>query len=119
MVINNSDDKFMEVREQMRGGEGKVMLEHFLQGKKLPANVRMAALLTLENGSSIGYHVHDRESEIYYVITGEISYSEKPDGSEAVTLERGDFTCAGHGGGHTVKGVSEKPAQFLAIVVTE
>ena len=59
-----------KLNENMRGGEGSVKLEHLLTQDELNNKGRLYAKLTLEPGSSIGYHVHEGEMESYLIIGG-------------------------------------------------
>ena len=68
-MIRRKGNYKAEEREEMRGGDGKVRIEHFWDAKEeLKANNRLFAKLTLEPGSSIGFHPHIDEEEVFYIV---------------------------------------------------
>lgn len=98
----------------MKGGPGKVRFSHWPE--ELPAHVRVVSLITLVDGDGIGYHVHDRETEIYYMIEGKLIFN---DNGNTVIAKKGDAMFTGSGEGHMVLNRSGEKATFLAVIVTE
>lgn len=97
----------------MRGGQGTAALE------KLPAlfpNCRLGAIITLARGVSIGEHVHEGESELYYILEGTATYRHNQKESE---LFAGDFTICLPGEHHAITGTSETPCRLLALIVLD
>jgi len=113
MIKRNGDYKADTV-ENMRGGDGSVTIEHLLSPAELYDKGRLYALLTLEPGSSIGYHVHEGEMESYYILSGAAEYS---DGGAPITLLPGDITLTPSGEGHTVKCAGDVPLKFVAQIL--
>ena len=62
--------------ENMAGGDGHVIIKHLLGDKELNGKCRMFAEVTIEPGSSLGYHEHHGNSETYYIIKGQGEYND-------------------------------------------
>ena len=87
-MIRRKDEFVKEERTAMRGGNGTVKMEHiWKKGDGLNSNVRMYSKLILEPGTSIGYHVHENEEEIFFVVSGR---AEVDDNGVKSILETGD-----------------------------
>ena len=67
-MITHQNQQSHSVREFMRGGRKHVELTKL--SAQLPANMRMFNVLTLIPGASIGYHVHEGETELFYFLEG-------------------------------------------------
>lgn len=102
-----------EKREHMRNGEGTVSIEHFFP--KLPAGCRLASVLTLPKGTSIGEHEHNHEAELFYVLAGAALYN---DNGLTSMLTQGDCAIVSDGR-HSIEGISDEPCRVLAVIITE
>jgi len=100
--------------DRMRDGDGYVTVERLLTPQELYEKGRLYAILTLEPGSSIGYHLHEGEMESFYVAGGEAEYI---DGDETVTLLPGDVTLTLSGEGHSVKSIGAAPLVLVAQIL--
>ena len=69
-MIKRSADMETEVRERMREGAGTVEILHIFRKEELKGRVRLFALLRLPKGCSIGTHAHEKEEEIFYILSG-------------------------------------------------
>lgn len=106
MIINMSkvDETIVD---NMRGGEGKVVLNKI---KDLPQNVSMYAKITLRNGDSIGVHTHIENSEIIYVLKGEALVID--DGKSSL-LREGDVNICLANHSHSI--VNNQCEEFVAL----
>jgi mannose-6-phosphate isomerase-like protein (cupin superfamily) len=113
MVIKRSEMK-TEIKEQMRGGDGKVTLVHFTdcQDEK---NIRLLAEITLPPGASIGNHRHDAETEYFLIASGNGIVDD--DGVEK-PISAGDSIITGGGASHSVKNTGNVPLVLHAVIVT-
>lgn len=103
-----------EIRREMRGGTGQVGIEHLWEpAKEMLAPNRMAAKLTLEPGSSIGFHRHEDEEELFYIISGR---AQADDNGVTVELEAGDTLLTGNGAGHSIRNIGEDALEILAVI---
>ena len=66
-----------EVVKNMCGGDGEVKIKHILGEKQLNGKCGLYAEVTIEPGSSLGFHEHHGESETYYIISGKGEASTK------------------------------------------
>jgi len=100
--------------ENMKDGEGFVTLESLLTPDELYNKGRLFSVMTIDPGSSIGYHVHEGEMEAYYVLSGE---AELDDNGETVALNAGDTVYTADGKGHSVKNAGATPLKILAVIL--
>ena len=107
-------DMLREEKKNMRGGSGSILLDTF--DAPNPKNCRLIAVITVEPGCSIGSHAHDGETEIFYVLEGQL---QADDNGTDVTLYTGDALYTGGGASHSVKNVKNQPAKMLAVIITE
>ena len=91
------------------GGEGRAVLTALFERGVLTANV---VKVTLEPGCSCGEHDHTEDSDLYFMLEGEIVMLE--DGKEYV-LHAGDVEYCTPGHSHGAINRSDKPASFLAV----
>ena len=115
-MIVYEKDRPRKVIEELKGGKGKTKLTFFCENKDLPPKCKLAAMLTLENGCSLGPHAHDGETEFYYVLSGVGNTLEN---GEVVQIKAGDITITGGGNSHYIEGASEEPLKLLAIVLLD
>jgi mannose-6-phosphate isomerase-like protein (cupin superfamily) len=115
-MVLNAKDKTSEIRENMRGGNGSVQLESFLPSGELPKGYRLFSELTLEQGCSIGKHMHQKESEIFYILSGEAVVD---DNGKEVTLFPGDVAICYSGQSHSIRNEKAEKLKLIAVIVVE
>ena len=113
MVIHRSEMQ-VEEKERMRDGEGVTRITHLCDGST-QKNARMFAEVTLNPGSSIGYHRHDSETEYYFILSGTGLVND--DGKE-IEVKQGDSVITGNGAYHSIKNTGSVPLVFHAVIVT-
>ena len=106
----------VEQKENMRGGEGVITIEHLLSQDEMYSKGRLFAKIIVEPGDSIGFHVHENEMEAFYIVSGE---AEMSDNGEAVNLSIGDTILTKAGEGHSVKSVGETSLEMIALILFE
>ena len=105
-----------EIRQAVRSGTGSVSFQHiYAKGSELNQNMRLFAKLVLEEGCSIGYHVHENEAEIYYILSGT---AETDDNGVKRILKPGDSTMTRSGEGHSIKALGPGKLEFIATIVS-
>ena len=104
-----------EVRVNMRGGEGQVTLSA-LAKEELPSMCRLLSTITLPAGASIGHHVHENETEIFYILEGT---PEITDDDATYVAQPGDTILTGPGHGHAVKNGGDGAVRMLAVIIKE
>ena len=105
-----------ERKENMRGGDGHVLLDHILEKEALGEKCKMYARVTLEKGCSIGYHEHCGESETYFILSGHGFYND--DGTEQVVWS-GDVTYTSDGHRRGISNAGEEDLVFMALILAQ
>jgi mannose-6-phosphate isomerase-like protein (cupin superfamily) len=113
-MIKGKDLMERELRERMREGAGKVEILHVFSREELRGKARLFARLRLVKGSSIGYHLHEAEEEIFYVLSGRGLVTEDGRVSE---VGPGDAVLTGGGGGHSIENRGEEPLELMAVIL--
>ncbi len=114
-VIVREEDMKKVCRSEMRGGKGEVSLgfsvgpENQIEG----SSFHMVATVDLDPGSSIGYHIHENDEEMYQVLSGNGLYS---DNGRDVEIKRGDVMVCPRGEGHSITNTGDAPLIFLAVI---
>jgi len=105
-----------EHRENMRGGEGTVLISHAAPAGMLPPGLRLHAQLNLPPGASIGVHAHERETELFYVLQGQ---GEMLENGAWAPLSPGDATATGGGETHALRNIGDEPFMVMATIVKD
>lgn len=113
-MIKTSEMMTREIRTKMRGGEGEVELIELFTSAELTGKARLVARLTLKQGCSIGFHEHDQEEELFYVLEGEGVFTEN--GRETL-VKKGDATLTGNGSGHSIRNDRPEPLVLMAVIL--
>lgn len=113
-MIRCSDDVKVEVRENMRGGGGKVTIGHFFGRDEFTANTRLCAKLTLPPGAGIGPHIHETEDEVYIITRGA---GVLDDGSMEQRVNVGDAVLTGNGDSHAIRNDGEEDLEIIAVIM--
>jgi mannose-6-phosphate isomerase-like protein (cupin superfamily) len=113
-MIRRKSEMEKEVREHMRDGKGTVEILHVFRQKELQGKVRLFARLRLQKDCSIGYHLHDGEEEIFYILSGT---GRMTDGDTTSIVGPGDAVLTGGGSGHSIENAGEEPLDILATIL--
>ena len=81
------------------GGNGNVIMEHYIDEAMLNDTIVMYAKVTLKPGCSLGYHEHNGNSETIVVLQGTADYN---DNGLPMTLHAGDRVYCPNGKGHSI-----------------
>lgn len=113
-MFRDSQEMAVELRKNMRGGQGTVTIRHLFKQDELTGKARMVAEITIPAGGSIGFHQHDREEEIYYIIAGQ---GKVLDQDETKTVGPGDAVLTGGGKGHAVENIGTGSLVMMAVIL--
>ena len=113
-MIKKAADIQTEYRPNMRDGNGTVELTSFATPEELYNKGRLFANITLKPGCSIGYHVHEADSELFYLMKGEVLYN---DNGVECTLTAVDVMICPVGTGHAIANNSQEVAEICAVIV--
>ncbi len=114
-MIRKKEDLNYEYREHMRDGEGTVELVNFINSpEELCGKGRLFSKIILKPGTSIGYHIHEDDSELFYILSGTAEYNDNEDVKE---VKAGDVMICPPGSGHGISNNSEKTVELIAVIV--
>lgn len=113
-MLFHAAQKKLETKVHMRGGEGTVQLEAFMDIDQMPAHYRLFSEITLASGCSIGKHVHEGESEIFYILEGE---GVLDDNGVERRVHPGDVCVCYDGEAHAIANHTEQTLRFLGCIV--
>ena len=114
-MIRKGSDCQIEYREHMRDGDGTVQLTNFITGpEELSGKGRLFSRITLNPGCSIGYHVHEGDSELFYILKGTAEYS---DNGTVKQVTAGDVTICPSGEGHGIANRTDEVVELIAVIV--
>lgn len=107
----------IEIRENMRGGSGKVKFEHIVSKEEMNGHGRLYARTRLEPGASIGWHEHIGETEPYFILEGYGIFVDN-DGSR-IAVGPGDVCWIEVGQSHAIENHSDEDLVFMALIYNE
>jgi len=113
-MITYQDQQGHSVREYMRGGKKQVELTQL--SSQLPEKMRMFNVLRLIPGASIGYHVHENETELFYFLEGN---GRVQDDDRFFDISAGDSMATFNGHGHSVENTGDTDLVILAAIVRD
>lgn len=106
-----------EERFHMREGTGTVLMQPIVAGKEnLPEKCRLFNVITLPKGASIGYHVHENETELFYFIKG---CGKVLDDEKELPVKCGDALVTSSGHGHSVINTGDEDLAMVAVIVLD
>ena len=114
-MIRTAAECPVEYREHMRDGNGTVQITNLITSNaELNDKGRLFGRITLNPGCSIGYHIHETDSELFYILRGTGVYS---DNGELRTVTAGDVTICPAGTGHGIANESDELLELVAVIV--
>lgn len=114
-MIRRKDECNIEYREHMRDGDGTVVLTSLISGpEELNNKGRLFSRITLNPGCSIGFHIHDKDAELFYILKGTAEYN---DNGEIKTVTAGDVTVCSTGEGHGIANKTDEVVELVAVIV--
>ena len=113
-MIREQGNVRIETKEALRGGKGTAEFQHLCEKEELNGKGRVFAKIVLQPGCSIGYHVHEGESETFYILSGRALYS---DNGVCVELEPGDTAYNPSGSGHSIGSIGSTPLEIVALIL--
>lgn len=113
-MILRAESRVAEPSPNCCGGAGVVAVTDILGEAQMKGQPTLWAHARIEPGSSIGYHVHQGESEIYLILKGQARFS---DNGEEVLVGPMDVTITSSGEGHAIEPVDAEGLDLLALIV--
>lgn len=114
-MIRRNTEKKVEFKENLFQGQGGVTVRNLLNGpEEMYGKGRVFTHSTLQPGCSIGFHIHENESETYYIYSGKGEFNDNGALKEVYT---GDVTFTSAGEGHGLKNIGAEPLEFIALIL--
>lgn len=114
-MIRKSNDKETVRKPAPFDGVGEITVRSLLNGPEEMSNKgRVFAHTTVYPQCGLGYHVHNKESETYYILSGTGEFN---DNGVITTVTAGDVTYTGPGEGHSIKCISKEPVEMIALIL--
>lgn len=113
-MTTQKKDMSVAVMEKMRGGNGQATLTTLVAER--PANLKMFTHVRLTPGSSIGFHMHEGETELYYFVSGS---GRVQDDDKFYDVQPGDSMCTPTGHGHGVENTGDVDMEIIAVIVLD
>ncbi|MEG0506088.1 MAG: cupin domain-containing protein [Longicatena sp.] len=106
----------METYENHKGGVGKIHITRLLTNEQLGEHIKMYAKIVIEPNSSIGYHLHDGDSESYYIVSGNGRYN---DNGVIRDVHAGEISNTESGQSHGLENIEKEPLVFMALIIKD
>lgn len=113
-MIRKPEDMRIQIREDMRGGQGAVSIRHCFEKEEMKANVRLCSRLTLPPGVSIGTHRHENEDEVFIITAGT---GVLDDGTTETPVQAGDAILTGKGESHAIRNCGDDDLEIVAMII--
>ena len=115
-MIRRSSEIREEHIHELKGGKGYIKAYHLLEKDELSGKGRFCAREVIAPGYSVGYHKHEGDFELYYILEGEGILNDN--GVEA-TVRKGDVVRTGNGEYHSIENTGEKNLELIAVILFE
>ena len=113
MIIKKLDQP-VDMMSHVQKGEGIIARRQYLLPEDAYGSGRLFAVFNLEPGDSIGYHQHQGEFELYYILKGQAKVR---DNEKEYLLEEGDMMQCKDGDSHSIEAVGEESLEFMALIL--
>ncbi len=113
-MIKKQSELRVEEKFNLRGGAGVVRMIHVLEQADAANTGRLFGRLVIPVGGSVGYHDHQGEFELYYILQGKALVN---DNGEEHVIETGDMMLCRDGESHSITNIGDVDLEFMAIIV--
>jgi len=111
-LIKQAGEK--DLIENAHGGEGSIHISRIVSQDDKIEGIKLFARVTVQPKSTIAYHIHKDESEVYYLLRGKGIFLEH--GGKRVPAEAGDFCMIQKGQGHGMENPYDEEIEMIAFV---
>ena len=114
-MVRKSSERNIEKVERKFGAEGYITVRNLINSNdELNGKGRVFAHTTVAPHSGIGFHMHEGDTELYYVLSGKAEYN---DNGTIVPIEAGDVTFTPSGTGHGINNPNDEPLDVIALII--
>ncbi|MBQ9021378.1 MAG: cupin domain-containing protein [Eggerthellaceae bacterium] len=115
-LIRKKEDRERVLLEHRFDGPGVVDATKITNSDdELNGKGRLYNDMILEKDCGVGFHMHEGDGEIYYIVSGEAEYEDTD--HSIVTLHEGDVTITYSGEGHGITNVKDEPCRIIALIL--
>lgn len=115
-MVRTESEMRSETRSEMGGGKGSVDVIQILEKDELKGHGRLFARNILKPGTSIGFHKHVGDFEIYYIVRGQGLFN---DNGTIVPVKAGDVGVIDNLQSHAIENTGNEDMEVLAVVLYE
>ena len=115
-MITKCDERKLMAESASQQGNQALTLDKLIADDVAPAKLRTYAKASLEPGGEVSYHVHEGESESYYIMSGHGEYNDDGKCSE---VGAGDATFTPSGHGHGIRNIGDSMLEFMALIIRD
>lgn len=101
----------------LRKGVGEVEIQKIIDDEDINQGIKMIAKVIIKPKSSIGYHKHTDEGEIYYILEGEGVFIDEK--GKRNFVKNGDACITRNNQSHGIENNSDKDVSIIAIVFND
>ena len=113
-MVTRFADREVNEKENIFGGAGKIFNRVIVSQETMYNKNRLFQHGYLKRGDEVGWHVHNGDGEIYYILAGEGDFN---DNGTVVKVRAGDVCWTPDGEGHSLVCTSDEPLEMIALVV--
>lgn len=114
-MIRKSQEKITQRKPAPFQGVGEITVRNLLNGpEEMSGKGRVFGHTTVYPGSAIGYHIHQGDSETYYILSGHGRYN---DNGVITELGPGDVAYCAPGEGHGLECLGTEPIEMIALIL--
>lgn len=106
MIIDFQNIK-PNIVQNMRSGEGEIKLVKYCD------DVNTIVRITIKKGCSIGWHIHENDQEVIYVLSGKGICIED---DKQYDLVKGMANYCGKGKNHSIKNMNDEDLELFAVI---
>ena len=104
------------VTEENAKGVSTLFINNLVDFEEKNPKLRTFALAKLIPGEEVEFHIHEGESEQYYIISGEGEYN---DNGKIIPICPGTSTFTPSGEGHGIKNTGSESLKFIALIILD
>lgn len=107
-------DQAVTIKHELQNGKGDILCRTILPQEDAAGSGRLFAVMSIKPGDSIGYHRHEGEFEVYYILKGSAKIVE--DGKAYILCE-GDMMQCKSGSSHSIENIGIETLEHLALII--
>lgn len=113
-IIKRKNEMSVTTHPEFLNGKGVLKNVHFLAKEDAAGAGRLFTRSILTPGSSIGYHTHKGDFEVYYILKGTALVN---DNGQEHTLQAGDAIHTPNGSSHSIENIGDTDLEYIAMII--